>query len=88
MIIVDAERGDIMGKNISVYLNDDLLGLVEASGKPASKVVQEALKKYFHPENRAAAVEEVIGSALMIGKSDGLDEAIAELNRDRERDRW
>lgn len=77
-----------MGKNISVYLNDDLLGLVEASGRPASKVVQEALKKFFHPENRAAAVEAVIGTAKKIGKADGLDEAIAELERDRELDRW
>ena len=77
-----------MGKNISVYLNDELLGLVEASGKPASKVVQEALKKYFHSENRFSATEEAVGAALMIGKSDKLNEAIAELNQDRERDRW
>jgi hypothetical protein len=77
-----------MGKNISVYLNDDLLGLVEASGRPASKVVQEALRKYFHPENRATAVEAVIEAALTVGNSDELTEAIKETNRDRESDRW
>jgi hypothetical protein len=77
-----------MGKNISVYLNDELLGLIEASGKPADKVIQEALKKYFHPENRITAVEEAIEAALKIGESDKLKEAIAELNRDREWDRW
>jgi hypothetical protein len=77
-----------MGKNISVYLNDDLLGLVEASGRPASKVVQEALRKYFHPENRATAVEAVIEAALTVGNSDELTEAIKEMNRDRESDRW
>jgi hypothetical protein len=38
-----------MGKNISVYLNDELLGLIEASGKPADKVIQEALKKVLPP---------------------------------------
>lgn len=79
---------DSMGKNISVYLNDDLLGMVEASGQPPSKIVQEALKKYFHPENRAAASQKVVEAACQIGKSDRLKEAIAEWNKDRELDRW
>jgi hypothetical protein len=80
--------GDLMGKNISVYLNDDLLGMVEASGQPPSKIVQEALKQYFHPENRAAASKKVIEAARLIGKSERLTEAIEEWNKDRELDRW
>jgi hypothetical protein len=80
--------GDVMGKNISVYLNDDLLGMVEASGLPASKIVQEALKKYFHPENRAAASKKVIEASRSIGKSKRLSEAISDWRRDREFDRW
>ena len=77
-----------MGKNISVYLNDDLLGLVEASGVPASRVVQEALKKYFQPESQAKAVKGVIEAALTIGQSGALENAVAELYEDRELDRW
>ncbi|MGD8834977.1 MAG: hypothetical protein PVJ84_10310 [Desulfobacteraceae bacterium] len=77
-----------MGKNISVYLNDDLLGMVEASGQPPSKIVQEALKRYFHPENRAAAAKKVIGAARLIGKSARLTDAIEAWNKDREHDRW
>ncbi len=77
-----------MGKNISVYLNDDLLGMVEASGQPASKIVQEALKKYFQPENRRAASRKVIEAASLIGQSGRLKEAVAEWEKDRELDRW
>lgn len=77
-----------MGKNISVYLNDDLLGMVEASGQPASKIVQEALKKFFHPENKAAAAQKVIEATRLMGKSDRLEDAIAEWKTDREHDRW
>lgn len=80
--------GDLMGKNISVYLNDDLLGMVEASGQPPSKIVQEALKKYFHPENRAAASKKVLEAARRIGKSERLTEAIDEWKKDRKADRW
>ena len=72
-----------MGKNISVYLSDDLLNMVDASGEPASKIVQQALKKYFESGNR-----EVVKSSRVIGKSDRLKEAIAEWNKDRELDRW
>jgi hypothetical protein len=77
-----------MGKNISVYLNDDLLGMVEASGHSASKIVQEALKKYFQPENRAVAAQRVIEASRLISKSDRLEDAIAEWKTDRENDRW
>lgn len=80
--------GDVMGKNISVYLNDDLLGMVEASGQPPSKIVQEALKKYFHLENRAAASQKVVEAARLIGKSERLAEAIEAWSKDRESDRW
>ena len=77
-----------MGKNISVYLNDELLNMVESSGKPASQVVQAALKKYFHPTNRKAAHQEVLKVASSIGRSDNFKEAIMEFELDREKDRW
>jgi hypothetical protein len=80
--------GDLMGKNISIYLNDDLLGMVEASGLPASKIVQEALKKYFQPEHRVDASQKVIDASRSIGKSERLNEAISDWKRDRELDRW
>ena len=77
-----------MGKNISVYLSDDLLNMVDASGEPASKIVQQALKKYFESGNREVASQQVVKSSRVIGKSDRLKEAIAEWNKDRELDRW
>jgi hypothetical protein len=77
-----------MGKNISIYLNDDLLGMVEASGLPASKIVQEALKKYFQPVHRAVASKKVLDASRSIGKSERLNEAISDWKRDRELDRW
>ncbi|MFZ5572898.1 MAG: hypothetical protein ACOZF0_21065 [Thermodesulfobacteriota bacterium] len=77
-----------MGKNISIYLNDDLLQMVEASGQPVSQVVQTALKKYFFPENRSAAFAKVFENAQSLGKTAKFAEAIAEWKRDREVDRW
>jgi hypothetical protein len=77
-----------MGKNISVYLNDELLGMVEASGSPASKIVQEALKKFFHPENRSDAVQRVLDAASLIRDTDRLEDAIKEWQTDRKNDRW
>ncbi len=77
-----------MGKNISVYLNDEMLKMVETSGLPVSQIVQTALKEYFLPQNRSAASVKVLECAQALGKSDGFNEAIAEWLRNREVDRW
>ena len=77
-----------MGKNISVYLNDELLNLVENSGKPVSQVIQAALKNYFHSENKSAAYQKVVETARLIGNSYNFEEAVDELEHDRENDRW
>jgi hypothetical protein len=77
-----------MGKNISVYLNDDLLHMVEAAGQPASQIVQAALKKYFLSDNRISAFKKVVDAAQTLGRANKFEEAVAEWGRDRESDRW
>lgn len=77
-----------MGKNISVYLNDELLNLMENSGKPASQVIQAALKNYFYPAKRASAHKKVLETAQLIGQLDGFKAAVDEVEKDRENDRW
>jgi metal-responsive CopG/Arc/MetJ family transcriptional regulator len=76
------------GKNISVYLNKDLLALVESTGRPPSQLIQEALRKYFIDANRKKAAQKVVTIAQSLGKSDRLAEAISEWQRERENDRW
>jgi hypothetical protein len=76
------------GKNISVYLNKELLSLVESTGRPPSKLIQEALRQYFMGADRKKAVEEVVAIAQSLGKSDRLAEAISEWRHERENDRW
>jgi hypothetical protein len=77
-----------VGKNISVYLSKELLSLVESSGRPPSKLVQEALRKYFIDANRKKAALEVVKFAQTLGKSDRFAEAVAEWRHGREQDRW
>jgi hypothetical protein len=76
------------GKNISVYLNKELLSLVESSGRPPSQIVQEALRKYFINANRKKAAQKVVKIAQTLGKSERFGEAISEWRYDREKDRW
>jgi hypothetical protein len=76
------------GKNISVYLSKELLSLVESSGRPASQLVQEALRKYFIDANRKKASQRVVKIAQALGKSERFAEAVAAWRHDRENDRW
>jgi len=76
------------GKNISVYLNKELLSLVESTGRPPSQLIQEALRQYFIGANRKKAAQKVVTIAQSLGKSDRLAEAISQWRRERENDRW
>ena len=76
------------GKNISVYLNKELLSLVESTGRPPSQLIQEALRKYFIDANRKKAAQKVVKIARSLGKSDRFAEALSEWGHDREFDRW
>ena len=77
-----------MGRNISIYLNDEMLGLVESTGEPASKVVQNALKNYFISENKADSFQKVHDCAQALGKSDRFKEIISDWEYERGQDRW
>jgi hypothetical protein len=89
MAIVESQNDkSAAGKNISVYLNKELLSLVESSGRPPSQLVQEALRKYFINANRKKATQKVVKIARTLGKSERFDEAITEWRYDREKDRW
>ena len=76
------------GKNISVYLNKELLSLVESSGRPPSQIVQEALRKYFIDADRKKAAQNVVKITRLLGSSEGFDDAISEWRLEREKDRW
>ena len=89
MAIVGSQKDtSAAGKNISVYLNKELLSLVESSGRSPSQIVQEALRKYFISSNRKKAAQKVVKIAQTLGKSERFDEAISEWRYDREKDRW
>lgn len=77
-----------MGKNISIYLDDTLLNLVESSGEKPSKIVQEALKKYLQTDNRNQAFEQFAKSAKELGKMDNFKTVVKEWESEREKDRW
>jgi hypothetical protein len=76
------------GKNISIYLNKELLSLVESTGRPPSQLIQEALRNYFIDANRKKAAQKVVKIAQGLGKSERFAEAISEWEHDREIDRW
>ncbi len=76
------------GKNISIYLNKELLSLVESTGRPPSQLIQEALRNYFIDANRKKAAQKVVKIAQDLGKSERFAEAISEWGYDREIDRW
>ena len=87
-IVGSSNKKSDAGKNISVYLNKELLSLVESSGRPPSQIVQEALRKYFINTNRKKAAQNVVNIARGLGKTQGFDDAISEWRYDREKDRW
>ena len=76
------------GKNISIYLNKELLSLVESTGRPPSQLIQEALRNYFIDANRKKAAQKVVKIAQGLGKSERFAETISEWGHDREIDRW
>ena len=76
------------GKNISIYLNKELLSLVESTGRPPSQLIQEALRNYFIDANRKKAAQKVVKIARGLGKAERFAEAISEWGHDREIDRW
>jgi len=76
------------GKNISVYLNKELISLDESTGRPPSQLIQEALRQSFIGANRKKAAQKVVTIAQSLGKSDRLAEAISQWRRERENDRW
>lgn len=77
-----------MGKNISVYLDDDLLDIVKSSNQPPSKIIQMALKKYYLNENRQKVFDLIAKTARELGKKDRFFEVIKDWQSDRGSDRW
>lgn len=77
-----------MGKNISVYLDDNLSRMVEAAGKSPSKTVQLALKKFFLADNRKEAFDQFAKAAKKLGEADRFREVVSDWKTDRKNDRW
>jgi len=77
-----------MGKNISVYLDDNLLHMIESSGQPPSRIIQTALKKFFLPDNRKQAFDQFAKAARELGKADNFKAVVKDWEREREVDRW
>jgi hypothetical protein len=77
-----------MGKNISVYLDDNLSNMVESSGLPASKVIQLALKKFFLADNRKQAFDQFASAARDLGKTHNFKAIVKDWETEREIDRW
>ncbi len=77
-----------MGKNISVYLDDNLLNMVASSGKKPSEIIQDALKRYFLPDQRKQAFEQFAKAAQDLGRSQDFKQVIQDWDTERENDRW
>ncbi|MEN6565053.1 MAG: hypothetical protein ABFC57_01985 [Veillonellales bacterium] len=77
-----------MGKNISVYLDDNLSSMIESFGMPPSKVIKVALNKFFLSDNRQHAFDIVASTAKELGKNHNISEIVKEWRTDRSIDRW
>lgn len=77
-----------MGKTISIYLNDNLLQMLESSGTNPSNTIQNALKNYFLPGDRKAAFDLVTKTTQELGKTRTFNAVIKDWMNDRENDRW
>ena len=77
-----------MGKTISIYLNDNLLQMLESSGTNPSNTIQNALKNYFLPGDRKAAFNVVAKATRDLGETRAFNAVIKDWMTDRENDRW
>ena len=77
-----------MGKTISIYLNDNLLQMLESSGTNPSNTIQNALKNYFLPGDRKAAFDLVNKATQELGKTRTFNAVIKDWMTDRENDGW
>jgi hypothetical protein len=77
-----------MGKTISIYLNDDLLRMLESSGANPSSTIQNALKNYFLPGDRKAAFDLVAEIAKDLGETHTCNTVIDEWISERDNDTW
>jgi hypothetical protein len=77
-----------MGKNISIYIDDDQLNILKKKKSPVSKIIREALNLYFQKDSRKAAGEKVLALSKQLSKEHDFDAIIKELEKERSRDRW
>ena len=77
-----------MGKNISIYIDDDQLNILKKQKSPVSKIIREALNLYFQKDSRKAAGEKVLSLSKGLSEKHDFDAIIKELEEERSRDRW
>ena len=77
-----------MGKNISIYINDEQFNILKKQKSPVSQIIRDALNLYFQKDSRRAAGERVIALSKGLSEEHDFDALIKELEEERSIDRW
>ena len=77
-----------MGKNISIYIDDEQFNILKKQKSPVSQIIRDALNLYFQKDSRRAAGERVIALSKGLSEEHDLDSLIKELEEERSIDRW
>ena len=77
-----------MGKNISIYLDDEQLAFLRSHKEGPSKIIQKAISMVMKAEKNENGFDEVLYAAAEIRKDCNLTEAINAWHSERDADRW
>lgn len=77
-----------MGKNVSVYLDDESINLLKAQNRSVSSIVKDALRIYLKIAERKKGFSQVLESAEEIGRGKSFGEAEKGWIEERQSDRW
>ena len=77
-----------MGKNITIYFDDELLKFLESQKEPSGAVVKKAIRQLMKKNRPKRYYDEVLKAAVQIGKNEKFEQAVKEWEQEREHDRW
>ncbi len=77
-----------MGKNISVYLDDEQLAFLRSRKEGPSKIIQEAVRLVMKAGKNESGFDEVLDAASEIRDSSNIRQAVENWHSKRDLDRW
>ncbi|RPI77733.1 MAG: hypothetical protein EHM45_08060 [Desulfobacteraceae bacterium] len=76
-----------MGKNITIYFDDELLQFLESQKESSGAVVKKAIRQLMKKNRPQRYFDEVLKAAVQIGKNEKFEQAIKEWAIERKHDR-